>query len=221
MVKNPEIGGQYWFVTDIWERFCPVPVTIVAVNEEYGALLIRWDIGESEYFEQYEGVWPNELYETQADAAEECRRRNALPCGYVEKVVNYLENNATSLPVPTESVEQQCLFRWAAFQSGRFPELALLYHVPNGGSRKKAEAGRFRAEGVKAGVPDLCLPVARGGFHGLYIELKRQKGSKTSDDQKAWLSNLEKQGYFVALCKGWEAAAKVITEYLTMGGKEG
>lgn len=52
-------------------------------------------------------------------------------------------------------------------------------------------------------------------------ELKRQKGSKTSDDQKAWLSNLEKQGYFVALCKGWEAAAKVITEYLTMGGEEG
>lgn len=132
-----------------------------------------------------------------------------------------MKNNATSLPVPTESVEQQCLFWWAAFQSGRFPELALLYHVPNGGSRKKAEAGRFRAEGVKAGVPDLCLPVARGGFHGLYIELKRQKGSKTSDDQKAWLSNLEKQGYFVALCKGWEAAAKVITEYLTMGGKEG
>lgn len=68
-----------------------------------------------------------------------------------------MKNNATSLPVPTESVEQQCLFRWAAFQSGRFPELALLYHVPNGGSRKKAEAGRFRAEGVKAGVPDLCF----------------------------------------------------------------
>lgn len=91
MVENPEIGGQYWFVTDIWERFCPVPVTIVAVNEEYGAFLARWDIGESEYFEQYEGVWPNELYETQAPAAAECRRRNALPCGYVEKAVNYLE----------------------------------------------------------------------------------------------------------------------------------
>ena len=52
MVENPEIGGQYWFVTDIWERFCPVPVTIVAVNEEYGAFLVRWDIGENEYFEQ-------------------------------------------------------------------------------------------------------------------------------------------------------------------------
>lgn len=129
-------------------------------------------------------------------------------------------NKAPSLPAPTESAEQQCLFRWAAYQSGRFPELALLYHVPNGGSRKKAEAGRFRAEGVKAGVPDLCLPVARGSFHGLYIELKRQKGSKTSDDQKRWLSELEKQGYFTALCKGWEAAAKVITEYLSMGGKQ-
>lgn len=128
-------------------------------------------------------------------------------------------NNAASLPVPTESVEQQNLFRWAAYQIGRFPELALLYHVPNGGSRKKAEAGCFRAEGVKAGVPDLCLPVARGGYHGLYVELKRLKGSKTSEEQKAWLWSLENQGYFVALCKGWEAAAKVITEYLELGGE--
>ena len=80
MVKNPEIGGQYWFVTDIWERFCPVPVTIVAANEEYGALLVRWDIGESEYFEQYEGVWPNELYDTKH---RQTRRQNAeeeTPC---------------------------------------------------------------------------------------------------------------------------------------------
>lgn len=130
-------------------------------------------------------------------------------------------NNSPSLPVPSESEEQQCLFRWAAYQNGRFPELALLYHVPNGGSRRKAEAGRFRAEGVKAGVPDLCLPVARGGYHGLYIELKRQKGSKTSEDQKRWLSELAGQGYFAALCKGWEAAAKVITEYLSMDAAAG
>ena len=125
-------------------------------------------------------------------------------------------NSGPSLPVPTESVEQQCLFRWAQYQSGRYPELALLYHVPNGGSRRKAEAGRFRAEGVKAGVPDLCLPVPRGGYHGLYIEMKRLKGSKTSEDQKAWLSRLKEQGYCVALCKGWEAAAKVIMDYLQM-----
>lgn len=130
-----------------------------------------------------------------------------------------LKNKAPSLPVPTESVEQQCLFRWADFQRGRFPELALLYHVPNGGNRSKSEAGRFRAEGVKAGVPDLCLPVARGGFHGLYIELKRLRGSKTSEEQTAWIESLKQQGYFVSLCKGWEAAAKEIEQYLQLGGE--
>lgn len=127
---------------------------------------------------------------------------------------------AHSLPVPTESAEQQCLFRWAGFQTGRFPELEMLYHIPNGGSRGKAEAGRFRAEGVKAGVPDLCLPVARGGFHGLYVEMKRLKGSKTSDEQKAWLAKLKAQGYCVALCKGWQAAADVIMQYLRMGAAD-
>lgn len=122
------------------------------------------------------------------------------------------------LPVPTEAQEQITLFRWAEMQSGKYPELKLLYHVPNGGSRHKAEAGRLRAEGVKAGVPDLCLPVARGGCHGLYIELKRQRGGRTSDLQTGWLEALMKQGYQVEVCKGWEAAAKTIIQYLE--GKE-
>lgn len=96
--------------------------------------------------------------------------------------------------------------------------LNLLYHVPNGGSRHKAEAGRLRAEGVKAGVPDLCLPVARGQYHGLYIELKRQRGGRTSDHQSEWLDALSAQGYKAALCYGWEQAAGTIIEYLTGGG---
>ena len=124
-----------------------------------------------------------------------------------------MKNNAPSLPVPTESVEQQCLFRWAAFQSGRFPELALLYHVPNGGSRKKAEAGRFRAEGVKAGVPDLCLPVARNGKHGLYVEMKWGK-NKTTDKQDWWLEQLRQQGYETAVCWTAEEAMDTIAGYL-------
>ena len=110
------------------------------------------------------------------------------------------------------------LFSWAAMQSGKYPELNLLYHVPNGGSRHKAEAGRLRAEGVKAGVPDLCLPVARGQYHGLYIELKRQRGGRTSDHQSEWLDALSAQGYKAALCYGWEQAAGTIIEYLTGGG---
>ena len=118
------------------------------------------------------------------------------------------------MPVPTEAQEQMTLFSWAAMQSGKYPELNLLYHVPNGGSRHKAEAGRLRAEGVKAGVPDLCLPVARGQYHGLYIEMKVGKNT-TSDSQEWWIEHLRKQGYKVAICYGWEEAAAELTEYLS------
>ena len=125
-----------------------------------------------------------------------------------------MRNKAPSPPVPLESEEQITLFQWARLQSGKYPELSLLYHVPNGGSRNRAEAARLQAEGVKAGVPDLCLPVPRGAFHGLYIELKRVRGSRTSDLQVGWMESLMKQGYCVAICKGWEQAAQTIIEYL-------
>lgn len=118
-----------------------------------------------------------------------------------------------------EANEQEALFRWAAFVRGRFPEIDLLYHVPNGGSRKRLEAANLKRQGVKAGVPDLCLPVARGGFHGLYIEMKYGK-NKTSENQKQWLSDLRKQGYAAEVCYGWEQAAEMITKYLEMRGKE-
>lgn len=118
--------------------------------------------------------------------------------------------------VPTESQEQQMLFNWANWQRGKYPELALMYHTPNGGHRSKSEAGRFKAEGVKSGVPDIFLPVARGGYHGLYIELKRQRGGKVSDTQRDWVKSLAEQDYLVHVCKGWEAASNVIIEYLNM-----
>lgn len=114
----------------------------------------------------------------------------------------------------TESQEQQLLFEWAALSAGKWPELAMMYHIPNGGSRSKSEAGRFRAEGVKAGVPDICLPVARGGYHGLYIELKRVKGGRVSPAQQGWIAALRDQGYYACVCKGWDDAAHIIKAYL-------
>ena len=124
------------------------------------------------------------------------------------------------MPVPTEAQEQMTLFSWAAMQSGKYPELNLLYHVPIGGSRHKAEAGRLRAVGVKAGVPDLCLPVARGGNHGLYIELKRQRGGRISEEQVRWIEELMKQGYSAAICRGWQEAARTLVEYLQQKTEE-
>lgn len=114
----------------------------------------------------------------------------------------------------TESQEQQLLFEWAALSSGRWQELALMYHIPNGGRRSKSEAGRFRAEGVKSGVPDICLPAARGGYHGLYIELKRVKGGRVSPAQQGWIAALRDQGYYACVCKGWDDAAHIIKAYL-------
>lgn len=75
----------------------------------------------------------------------------------------------------SESAEQRALFSWAAMQAKARPELAMLLAIPNGGHRSKATAGRLKAEGVRAGVPDVALPVARAPHGGLWIELKRPK----------------------------------------------
>jgi hypothetical protein len=66
----------------------------------------------------------------------------------------------------------------------------MLFAIPNGGARHKAIAGKLRAEGVRAGVPDICLPVPRGEYHGLFIELKRPKGGHVSEEQEAWISEV-------------------------------
>lgn len=115
---------------------------------------------------------------------------------------------------PREGEEQARLFSWAHMQTYFHPELDMMFHVPNGGSRSKAEAGRFKAEGVKAGVPDICLPVPRRHYHGLFIEMKRREGGRLSPEQKAWLDKLTEQGYAAAVCRGWEEASEVILRYL-------
>ncbi len=113
----------------------------------------------------------------------------------------------------SESNEQISLFEWCEYSLGKYPELKLLFHVPNGGYRSTATAGRMKAEGVKAGVPDLFLPVARQGYHGLFIEMKAGR-NKPTVYQTQWLENLSVQGYLAVVCYGWEEAAKVLTEYL-------
>lgn len=112
-----------------------------------------------------------------------------------------------------EAVQQQTLFEWAALMEAKVPELRLMYHVPNGGSRNSLEAANLKRQGVKAGVPDVCLPVARGNSHGLYIEMKAGD-NKPTEKQKEWLTALEKQGYATAVCYSWEDAVNIITNYL-------
>lgn len=115
---------------------------------------------------------------------------------------------------PDEHTEQCRLIEWAGFAAAQHPKLRMLYAIPNGGARHKATAAKLKAEGVRKGVPDLCLPVARGPHHGLYIELKRRQGSYPSEEQKQWLADLTTAGYRAEVCKGWEAARDVILDYL-------
>lgn len=118
------------------------------------------------------------------------------------------------LPVPTEGEEQQAVFQWAALAQGKWPELRLLYHIPNEGKRTAYTGARLRSEGLRQGVPDICLPVSRGGYSSLYIELKRSRNSKTSDAQREWLEDLKAAGNCAVLCRGAEEAIAALKRYL-------
>ena len=87
----------------------------------------------------------------------------------------------------------------------RMPDVAdLIFHVPNGGHRVKAVAAKLKAQGVKAGIPDLVLPMARGGLFGLYIEFKAtpQNDAAISDSQHERLRKHNAQGYLAVVCRG-------------------
>ena len=112
-----------------------------------------------------------------------------------------------------ESEQQQALFQWVEYNKAKFEELKLLYHIPNGGKRNVREAARLKQEGVRAGVPDIHLPIAKGMYMGLWIEMKAP-GGKLTGNQKAWKRQLETWGHKVIVCYGWEQAKNEILGYL-------
>lgn len=124
--------------------------------------------------------------------------------------------------IPSEHSEAAQLMRLVRLHESRYPVLKRLFHVPNGGLRSKAAAGKLWAEGVRPGVPDYILPVRVGQmeygdkFNGLAIELKRKKGGAASDDQADWLEWLDDNGWRAVVCKGHERAWAVICEYLAI-----
>jgi hypothetical protein len=121
----------------------------------------------------------------------------------------------------TESGQQRAVFAWAALNRSKWPELRWLHHIPNGGGRGESEqtakirGGNLKAEGVRPGVFDICLPTARGGYFGLYIEMKRPgKIKDTSDEQDEFGEHLSANGYAWRVCDTWKMAVETITEYL-------
>ena len=127
----------------------------------------------------------------------------------------------------SESGHQKALFCWAALNIATYPQLRWLYAVPNGFFSTPGQKAKMKAEGLRDGVPDICLPVSyepfdiqlENRYHGLYIELKiekrrNQKNGGCSDEQLEWLAYLNEAGYKAMVCYGWEEAREAIKEYL-------
>lgn len=116
----------------------------------------------------------------------------------------------------SEHDEQQALFLWARMYEERFPQLKMLFAVPNGGYRMTKTARDLKAEGVKKGVPDVFYPVPRRigdqGFSGLVIEMKYDRNNPTKE-QKWWLGMLKLNAWKTVVCYSWQDAAKAIAEY--------
>ena len=74
-----------------------------------------------------------------------------------------------------EAIEQAKVIAWARANERNYPYLQLLHCSLNGVKMTKAQAGRAIAQGMKKGVSDLFLPVKKGVFSGLYIEMKSEK----------------------------------------------
>lgn len=140
----------------------------------------------------------------------------------------------------TEHGEQTAFFCWAQLQANTWrnnniraqselaTKLEMMFAIPNGGERHIAVAGKLKAEGVKAGVPDVMLPVPRQSYkspcicHGLFIEMKRpsKKPVKANsrggvaNDQESYHLFLRSQGYCVAVCYTWQEARDTVLQYL-------
>lgn len=120
----------------------------------------------------------------------------------------------------TELSEDQIqiqIMQWSKLikHNGR-PLFDYIHHSPNGGKRHIATATRFKKMGVKAGYPDLIIDIARGGYHGLRVELKKEKGGSVSKAQKERLEMLNEQGYRAVVCKGFDATINEIKNYMEM-----
>jgi hypothetical protein len=132
-----------------------------------------------------------------------------------------------SRPATSEHLEQVAVIEWCEAHAGKYPGITKIYATPNGGSRPFREAAdkagniiryspesqRLKKEGVKAGVPDLFLPLSRGGFHGLYIEMKIWP-RKPEAEQWHRIDELNNDGYLAVLCYYADAAIDVLEWYM-------
>lgn len=118
---------------------------------------------------------------------------------------------------PSENQHQMAVIKWSQQASIRkkWPELKLLFHVPNERNCTPQQGKMLKLMGVKRGVPDIFLPVPRGNYYGLWLEIKTETGRATGD-QEWWGEQLMGRGYAWEVCHGWESAVRVLEWYLSL-----
>ncbi len=109
--------------------------------------------------------------------------------------------------LPTEAQDQVKVVVYAKKRGLR------MFSIPNGGRRSYLEAVRLKQQGVVAGIPDMFFPMARKGYHGLFLELKRISGGVVSEEQAWWCAELANQGYKVEIARGFDEAVRAIENY--------
>lgn len=113
----------------------------------------------------------------------------------------------------TEQIEFMC---WCKTHEDQYPDLKMMFHVPNGGSRNKREAIALKQMGVKAGVSDLLMLVPHGKYHGLIIEMK-YGSNKLQDSQRDFLQSQMAAGYCCAVCYSSNMAKELVRAYMSLG----
>ena len=117
--------------------------------------------------------------------------------------------------VYTEAMEQKVVVSWwRDYAMTHGIDERLLLHPANEGNRSRAFAHQLQLLGLRAGTPDLFLAVARQGYHGLWLEMKRANGGKVSQAQEEMLDLLDIAGYRAEVCRGATEAIAIITAYL-------
>lgn len=119
----------------------------------------------------------------------------------------------------SEHIEQTLLFNWAKLQACKYPELELLYAIPNAAKMSLGAAKYMKSEGRQAGIPDLVLSVPNKKYGALYIEMKRSgrenhKNGGCTETQLYWINKLNKFGNLAVVCYSFEEAKETILNYL-------
>ncbi|MFJ5456297.1 VRR-NUC domain-containing protein [Pectobacterium sp. CHL-2024] len=138
---------------------------------------------------------------------------NALNTIRTKAKLETRSGKVTKFPHQAELEEQAALIEWAdktVIDDTKIGDYLL--HIPNEGKRGPKAARDAKRLGVRAGVPDLFLALPRGGYAGLWIEMKA-KGGKLSAQQEVWLKKMSSAGYKAEVCFGYDHAVHGIINY--------